>query len=157
MDVLRFASPLRNSLLKGWQKILWTEDRKSMEGLDDPDPTQLPSLDTDSDEEEGNGNVKKEQQDEHQDHQGDLEDALEKQMEHDYPKDQRSAYHMHDRITCFLTYIIHSSSAAGYQTNISRIQTIRGPRKTISSNLWPRGPGGWISSQQLCSTPFSGL
>ena len=123
MDVLRFASPLRNSLLKGWQKILWTEDRKSMEGLDDPDPTQLPSLDSDSDEEEGNGNVKKEQQDEHQDHQGDLEDALEKQMEHDYPKDQRSAYHMHDRITCFLTYIIHSSSAAGYQTNISRIQT----------------------------------
>ena len=108
--------------MKGWQKILWTEDRKSMEGWDDADPTQLPCLDSDSDEEEATGKVKKEQQAESQ---SDLEDALEKQMEQDYPKDQRSAYHMHDRITCFLTYIIHSSSAAGCQTNISRIQTIR--------------------------------
>ena len=77
--------------MKGWQKILWTEDRKSMEGLDDADPTQLPCLDSDSDEEETTGKVKKEQQAESQ---SDLEDALEKQMEQDYPKDQRSAYHM---------------------------------------------------------------
>ncbi|CAL1162838.1 unnamed protein product [Cladocopium goreaui] len=83
LDLLDEFVPM-NSLLKGWQKILWTEDRKSMEGLDDADPTQLPCLDSDSDEEETTGKVKKEQQAESQ---SDLEDALEKQMEQDYPKD----------------------------------------------------------------------